>query len=81
MIYLSRFTFPHVEREYDFLMSIKRTCYDTFYPFQVLPRHQLRMLDLEPVTILYGGNGSGKTTVLNIIAEKLGLTRDRKSVV
>jgi predicted ATPase len=34
------------------------------------------MLDFEPVTILYGGNGSGKSTVLNIIAEKLGLTRD-----
>ncbi len=34
------------------------------------------MLDLEPVTILYGGNGSGKTTVLNVIAEKLGLARD-----
>ena len=34
------------------------------------------MLDFEPVTILYGGNGSGKTTALNVIAEKLGLQRD-----
>ena len=34
------------------------------------------MLDFESVTILYGGNGSGKTTVLNVIAEKLGLERD-----
>ena len=33
------------------------------------------MLDFEPVTILYGGNGCGKTTALNIIAEKLGLER------
>ena len=33
-------------------------------------------LDFEPVTILYGGNGSGKTTALNVIAEKLGLERD-----
>lgn len=30
----------------------------------------------EPVTILYGGNGSGKTTALNVIAEKLNLKRD-----
>lgn len=30
----------------------------------------------EPVTILYGGNGSGKTTALNVIAEKLALDRD-----
>ena len=28
------------------------------------------------MTILYGGNGSGKTTALNVIAEKLGLARD-----
>lgn len=34
------------------------------------------MLDFEPITILYGGNGSGKSTVLNVIAEKLGLERD-----
>lgn len=34
------------------------------------------MIDFEPVTILYGGNGSGKTTALNVIAEKLNLQRD-----
>lgn len=34
------------------------------------------MLDFEDVTILYGGNGCGKTTALNVIAEKLGLLRD-----
>lgn len=78
MIYLSHFSFPHVEREYDFLLSQKRTCYDTYYPFQILSRHQLSMLDFEPVTILYGGNGSGKTTVLNVIAEKLKLHRDTR---
>ena len=76
MIYLSHFEFPHIEREYTFLMGLKRTCYDTVYPFKILSRHQLQMLDFEPITILYGGNGSGKSTALNVIAEKLGLTRD-----
>ncbi len=76
MIYLSHFTFPDVELEYSFLMGIRRTCYDTAYPFQVLSRHGLRMLDFEPVTILYGGNGSGKTTALNVIAEKIHLKRE-----
>jgi len=76
MIYLSHFEFPDREREYDFTMGQKHTCYDTVYPFLILSEHQLRMLDFEEVTILYGGNGSGKTTALNVIAEKLGLARD-----
>lgn len=76
MIYLKHFSFPNVEEEYSFIMAEKRTCYDSFYPFQVISKHNLRMIDFEPVTILYGGNGSGKTTVLNVIAEKLNLKRD-----
>lgn len=76
MIYLSHFQFPDREKEYDFTMSQKRTCYHTVYPFLTISKHNLEMLDFEPVTILYGGNGSGKTTVLNVIAEKLGLERD-----
>lgn len=76
MIYLSHFEFPSREREYDFILGQKHTCYDTYYPFQILSKHDLRMLDFEPVTILYGGNGSGKTTALNVIAEKLELERD-----
>ncbi|MCI8799201.1 AAA family ATPase [Acetatifactor muris] len=76
MIYLSHFSFPDIEQEYSFIMALKRTCYDTVYPFQILSRHGLRMLDFEPITILYGGNGSGKTTALNVIAEKLKLERD-----
>lgn len=76
MIYLSHFEFPDREQEYDFTLGQKRTCYDTFYPFLTLSKNNLKMLDFESVTILYGGNGSGKTTALNIIAEKLGLIRD-----
>lgn len=76
MIYLSHFSFPDIEQEYSFVMGQKRTCYDTFYPFQILSKNHLSMLDFEPITILYGGNGSGKTTALNVIGEKLGLPRD-----
>ncbi len=76
MIYLDFFTFPESDMEFDFFLSQKRTCYDTYYPFQVLSKHQFRRIDFEPVTILYGGNGSGKTTALNIIAEKLDVQRD-----
>ena len=76
MIYLEYFTFPDSDREFDFFVNQKRTCYDSFYPFQILSRHHLHRIDFEPVTILYGGNGSGKTTVLNVIGEKLRLARD-----
>lgn len=76
MIYLSRFLFPDKEQEYSFIMGQKRSCYDSFYPFQVLSKNQLSVLDFEPITILYGGNGSGKTTALNVIAQKLELKRD-----
>ena len=76
MIYLSSFHFPSADVEFGFFNSQKLTCYDSFYPFQVLSRRHLELLEFEPVTILYGGNGSGKTTVLNIIAETLHLKRE-----
>ena len=76
MIYLSEFTFPDADREFDFRLSVKRTCYDTVYPFHVLSGKGLERIEFAPVTILYGGNGSGKTTALNVIGEKLNLQRD-----
>ena len=76
MLYLSCFEFPDIEQEYDFIFRQKKTCYGTYYPFQILSNHQFRRIDFEPMTILYGGNGSGKTTALNVIGEKLGLHRD-----
>ena len=75
-MYLTEFRFPDQDREFDFFLSVKRTCYESYYPFQVLTKNGLSRLDLEPVTILYGGNGCGKTTVLNVIAQKLSLQRD-----
>ena len=78
MLYLKQFSFPDSEREFDFFLQQKRTCHDSYYPFQILSKHGLRRLDFEPVTILYGGNGSGKTTAINVIAETLHLSRDTR---
>ena len=75
-MYLKYFIFPGAEVETDFFMRIKRTCYDSFYPFKVLSARGLGRIDCEPITIFYGGNGSGKTTALQVIAEKTGLKRD-----
>lgn len=76
MIYLKSFTFPNADMEFNFFMSIQRTCYDSYYPFKILSKHDLDRLDFDTVTILYGGNGSGKSTALNVIAEKIGICRD-----
>ena len=75
-MYLSRFLFASVEAEEQYLNYVRRTCYSSQYPFGILTKHNLRQIDFEPVTILYGGNGCGKSTALNIICEKLGLLRD-----
>ncbi len=76
MVYLKSFTFPNADKEFDFILGIKRTCYDSYYPFKILSGHDLNRLDFDTVTILYGGNGSGKSTALNVIAEKTGVNRD-----
>ena len=74
-MFLNQFVFPDAEQEFDFFMSVQRRCYDSYYPFQVLTKIGFERIDFEPVTILYGGNGCGKSTVLNVIAEKLKLER------
>lgn len=78
MVYLNSFLFPDREAEFNFFIDIKRTVYDTYYPFQVLSQKEFTRIDCALITILYGGNGSGKTTALNIIAEKLALQRQAK---
>lgn len=75
-VYLNSFEFPGEDLEWEFFMGVKRMCYDSFYPFKILSRHNFRRIDFEPVTILYGGNGSGKSTALNVIAEKTGVQRE-----
>lgn len=76
MQFLNSFTFPTDEQEFDVMLAIKRQCYDSFYPFKVLSAKGLHKVSFEPITIFYGGNGCGKTTALNIIAEYLNLNRE-----
>lgn len=78
MRYISRFTFPSQEAESFAFHGAKRQCYNTNYPFGVIARFDPTVIEMEQVTLLYGGNGSGKSTALNVIAEKLGLQRDAR---
>ena len=76
MMYIDSFQFPGVEAEEQFVNYIERSCYSSFYPFGVFAANQLRELTFTEITILYGNNGSGKSTALNLMAEKLGADRD-----
>lgn len=75
MVYLQSFEFPQDDQEFDYLLGIKRTCYESYYPFKILSRRCFSRIDFEPVTILYGGNGTGKSTALHVIAERAQLER------
>ena len=75
-MYLSAFYFPGEEAESDFMFGLKTTYDQSVYPYGILPKAGLYEIIFRPVTILYGGNGSGKSTALNVIAEKLRLERN-----
>lgn len=62
MIYLS-----------SFLFSNERVKNPNLYPYHVFSGMEERVLLFRPITILYGGNASGKSTMLNIMANKLKL--------
>lgn len=59
-MYLESFYFPTQAEEEGFFTVPRAKVYDSFYPFQVLSRHQFSQIDFAPITILYGGNARGK---------------------
>ncbi|WP_179396088.1 AAA family ATPase [Lacticaseibacillus absianus] len=75
MLYLEDFTLASEDQEWAFFIDQKSRAYSDYYPFQLFPAKQMPTLRFEPITILYGDNGSGKSSLLNVIAEKLGLAR------
>ena len=82
--YLKSFTFPSAKIENRIMAESKcftMTCYPSFYPFGILTYRGESIsdglqFDFAPITIFYGNNGSGKSTAINIISEKLGLLRE-----
>lgn len=79
-VFLETFKLASENDEINFILSshykMLMECYsENVYPFKIYPQKQFFKIDFEPITIFYGGNGSGKSTILNIIAEKLHVTR------
>ncbi len=85
MIFLSEFRLPtQKEEEFFFTPPPKnpnykvknyRTVYTSKYPFLLFHHREMPTLEFSDITVLYGNNGSGKSTVLNVIAETLALLR------
>ncbi|MDE6339623.1 MAG: AAA family ATPase [Muribaculaceae bacterium] len=76
MLYLKKFVFPDMEHDTLYFDQPRGSFYDeNCYPFHITSDKGLWALDFEPITILYGGNGSGKSTIINVISEKLHAER------
>ena len=72
MMYLTCITFPDGKEEIDYILKFGGSS----YPYNVISSFGLKKMDFEPITILSGNNGSGKSTALNIIAEKAQINRE-----
>lgn len=75
MLYLKNFTFPSGDNEASVITEYLTKWHNSIYPFKILSANLLEKIDFAPITIFYGSNGSGKTTALNVIAEKLRIQR------
>ena len=75
-VYLHDFRFRSMGEEEKMIDVEKRTCFNSYWPLRIFPEKGLERMEFESVTILHGGNGSGKSTALNIIAARLGVLRE-----
>lgn len=60
MKYLESFILPEINTK-------------TAYPYNILNPLKLREIEFDPITIFYGSNGSGKSSILNIIARGIDI--------
>ena len=67
MVYLKEFNLLSEEFENSILINERRNYFHNQYPFRIFTDKKLEKIDFTNITILYGGNGSGKSTVSNII--------------
>lgn len=76
MVYLKSFKLLNSEEEMYMLSGETRTYIKNNYPFLIFPNKKLENISFSDITIFYGNNGSGKSTLLNIIANKIGASRN-----
>ena len=78
MVWLQEFRLPDRDEEESHLMfspKAKMTVWSSYYPFGLFRERDFPAFTFDEITVFYGDNGSGKSTILNLIAEKLGVNR------
>ena len=74
MIYLKSFKLLTQRQEHDVMFGTTNIN-ENVYPLKMFPDKDFQSIEFEPITIFYGGNGSGKTTILNIISDTVNASR------
>ena len=80
MRYLKDLFLPNDTVEYNSLLSHKKTVYTSCYPYNIFSNKELENVEFDDITIFYGSNGCGKTTLLNIISEIINANRHSEFV-
>ena len=77
-LYLHSLTLPNIEQENDFISKhyFKGSYHASYYPFGIFPTRGLKDVVFSPVTILCGDNGTGKSTLLNVLAQRLDMRHE-----
>jgi len=81
MIYLEKFKLLTGDRCREAVASVQEyETHDEDYPAYLFCKMEFGCIDFEDITIFYGGNGSGKTSLLNVISEKLQIYRKNQYI-
>ena len=77
-LYLNSFTFPNEREESDYIAAnyFRGSYRSSFYPFGIFPSLGLKKIEFAPITIFCGDNGSGKSTILNLLAKRLDIAHN-----
>ncbi len=74
--FFKHFIIPDADQEQGIIMGQKLNAYNNCYPLRIFPPKDItKFIFDQPITIFYGNNGSGKSTILNVIATKLNAQR------
>ena len=80
MVYLENFKFPSRKKEDVYINECPENYWNkdsgALYPFFILSENMLFSLYFDPITIIYGSNGTGKSTVINVISNTLKIKRN-----